>query len=320
MEIFSDPRLPFTMQLPDGCEIKSATNPITKEPGIIVTRKGTHFFNLTWGKYPERMGHSPPPGWKLIEKYQIPTDSSSIILVVARSESGPFVKYAFIFGGQEFVFTGYWRQRAEVEKYIQSVKFRSEGETNKVKPVEFTNKAFYLVELGNYDSAIDLLKQAILIDPLCGDAYNELAFIYGEKKGNLDVAEEYALKAVECDPNNPKFHNAVNHNQLARAKRLKTRREIREIMIKIRQEIQRNIDNYSSYPPAYLIKAIALALDGEPKHIWENELRRAEELYLQAGIIGAGLPFNADLLKNIITSKYNQCLEMNAYWNNIPEG
>lgn len=203
---------------------------------------------------------------------------------------------------------------------FSSKSFEKRETANKVKALEFTNKAFYLVEGGNYASAIDLLKQAIKMDPSCGDAYNELAFIYGKIEGNLDVAEVYAQKAVECDPNNPKFYNAVNGIQLVRAKRFKTRREIREIMRRKLQEIQRNIDNNPSYPPAYLIKAVALALNGEPKNIWETELRRAEDLYLQHGISGAGLPLTADLIKIIIARNYNQCLEMNTYWNNIPEG
>lgn len=192
--------------------------------------------------------------------------------------------------------------------------------SNKVKVVEFTKKAFYLVEQGKYDSAIDLLKKAIEIDPLCGDAYNELAFIYVKMMGDLDHAEEYARQAVECDPNNPKFYNAIIGIQVARAKRFKARREIRESMRQRLQEIQRYIDNNPSYPPAHLTKAAMLALIGEPKHIWDTELRHAEELYLQRGISAAGLPLTAGLVKNIIARNYNQCLEMSTYWNNLPEG
>jgi hypothetical protein len=59
---------------------------------------------------------------------------------------------------------------------------------------------------------------------------------------DLDLAEEHAWHAVRCDPSNPKFYNAIKGIQLDRAKRLKTRREVRESMRQRLQEIQRNID------------------------------------------------------------------------------
>ena len=192
--------------------------------------------------------------------------------------------------------------------------------SNKVKAAELTNKAFHLVEQGEYDSAIELLKQAIKADSLCGDAYNELAFIYGKIGGDLDLAEEYAWRAVECDPQNPKFYNTINGIQLARVTRLKTRREIRKSMEQRLQTIQRSIDNNPSYPPAYLSKAVALALSGKPRDIWEAELKRAEQLYLELGISGAGLRVTPDQIKTIIARNYKQCLEVSSYWDSIPEG
>lgn len=185
MKTISDSRLPFTMQIPDGCEVKSGT--LTKEPSITVIRRSPKFFlDLTWGKSTESSGYSPPPKYKLIERHQIRTNGSSTTLLVARSslfsgatgfiflmisffqgliaalvsllflwilekkiafaipiglaavalswiyiavKIGPTIKYAFIFGGQEFVFTGSLRQRAEVEKCVQSIKFQPEGES-----------------------------------------------------------------------------------------------------------------------------------------------------------------------------------------------
>ncbi len=192
--------------------------------------------------------------------------------------------------------------------------------SNEMAAAGLANKAFHLVEQGKYDSAIELLRQAIKIDPLCGDAYNELAFIYGRVKSDLDLAEEYARLAVECDPGNPKFYNAINGIQLMRVKRLRTRREIRESVGQRLQEIQHNIDKAPSYPPAYLAKATVLALNGEPTHIWEAELRHAEELYSQRSISAAGLPLTPDLVSNIITRNHNLCLEMSSYWASLPEG
>jgi tetratricopeptide (TPR) repeat protein len=184
---------------------------------------------------------------------------------------------------------------------------------------ELTNQAFQLVERGEYDSAVRLLRQAIRIDPLCGHAHNELAYIYGRIRGDLDLAEEHARRAVECDPSNPKFYNAINGIQLDRAKGLKTRREVRDSMRQRLQEVQRNIDNDPAYSPAYLTKAVALALSGEPKDIWEAELDRAEQLYEQRKISAAGLPLTPYLIKGIIARNHNLCLEMSSYWESLPK-
>lgn len=194
------------------------------------------------------------------------------------------------------------------------------SESSSKKAVELTNRAFYLFEQRRYDSAIDMLNQAIKIDPLCGDAYNELAVIYGRVKGDLDLAAEYAQRAVECNPRNPKFYNAVNVIQLQRAQRLKTRREIRQGMRQRLHEIQRNIDSNPSYPPAYLAKAVALALTGEPEHIWEAELIHAKKLYSESGISATGLPIASDLIKDIIDRNYKLCRDMSSYWESVPEG
>jgi hypothetical protein len=71
---------------------------------------------------------------------------------------------------------------------------------------------------------------------------------------------------------------------------------------------------------AYLRKAVAFALNGEPKHIWEAELRHAEQIFSQRNISAAGLPLYTDLIKNIIARIHNLCLEMNSYWTSISEG
>jgi len=48
---------------------------------------------------------------------------------------------------------------------------------------------------GLYDEAITFYKKAIMLDPLCVDAYNDLGVVY-EIKGLLDLAEEYYQKAL----------------------------------------------------------------------------------------------------------------------------
>jgi hypothetical protein len=125
---------------------------------------------------------------------------------------------------------------------------------------------------------------------------------------------------VECDPRNSKFYNAVNAIQLQRAKRLKTRQEIRDGMRQRLLEIQRNIDNNPSYPPAYLAKAVALALTGEPEPVWETELTHAEKLYSQSGVTGAGLPITVEFGNSIVDQNRKLCRELSSYWESVPEG
>ena len=43
-------------------------------------------------------------------------------------------------------------------------------------------------------------KKMIRKDPTNGDAYNNLAWLYYMKQEKLDVAEEYALRAIELNP------------------------------------------------------------------------------------------------------------------------
>ncbi|MBM4339068.1 MAG: tetratricopeptide repeat protein [Deltaproteobacteria bacterium] len=50
------------------------------------------------------------------------------------------------------------------------------------------------------DKAETFYKKMIKKDPKNGDAHNNLAWLYYVKKENLDVAEEYALRAIELNP------------------------------------------------------------------------------------------------------------------------
>jgi len=50
------------------------------------------------------------------------------------------------------------------------------------------------------DQAETFYKKMIKKDPKNGDAHNNLAWLYYVKKENLEVAEKYALKAIELNP------------------------------------------------------------------------------------------------------------------------
>lgn len=183
-----------------------------------------------------------------------------------------------------------------------------------------TAKAFHLVEEGQYDRAIHLLKQVIKANPECGDAYNELAFIHGKIMGELDVAEEYALCAVESDPDNPKFHNTVHGIELERAKHLTTRQEIREAMRRRLKHLEHTIDTHPEYPTLHLSKATALALNGEPRDVWELELIQAEKLYSARGRrVGSNEPITSDAINEIITRTELECIVMSRHWEDAPD-
>ena len=191
-----------------------------------------------------------------------------------------------------------------------------EGEND---AVSLTNKAFHLVEKGKYDEAINLLKEVTDIYPSYGHSYNELAFIYGKIMNNLDIAEEYARRAIECEPNNPKFYGTINGIQVVRAKQLRTKQDITESMNKRLNDIKHNIVRDPDYPPTYIAKAVALAFMGEPKSKWEPELDRAKSLYLKSGVSGAGIKLNAQIIDEIINRSKNECIEMQNHWNNATE-
>lgn len=184
--------------------------------------------------------------------------------------------------------------------------------------VALTNKAFHLVEQGRYEEAINLLKKVIELYPSYGHAYNELAFIYGKGMNDLDTAEGYARRAIECEPNNPKFYGTINGIQIARVKQLRSKRDITESMNKYLNDLQDNIVRNPEYPPTYMAKAVAIAFKGEPQSKWESELDHAKRLYLKSGMSGAGIPLTSHMIDDIITRSRAECIEMQNLWKKAP--
>ncbi len=182
------------------------------------------------------------------------------------------------------------------------------------KADELTRKAFSLVERGQYNDATQSLKKAITLDPLCCDAYNEIAFI-STIKDDLDTAEEYAKKAVDCDPENPKFWNSLNSIQITRLKHLSTRKEIREKGAEIMPSIERNITYNPDYVAAYFTKARSLAIMGEPRNVWEAEINKAEEIYGRLNKTCSGQKTSPSQVHNILSRNRCKCEELNETWN-----
>jgi tetratricopeptide (TPR) repeat protein len=78
----------------------------------------------------------------------------------------------------------------------------------KRKAIELINKAYYLVESGNFWEAKKLLSKALDICDEIPDGHNELGLVYCHL-GDYPSAYHHALRAIELDSTNPKFHNSL---------------------------------------------------------------------------------------------------------------
>ena len=59
---------------------------------------------------------------------------------------------------------------------------------------------------GNLDTAIELFRQAIKLDPGYAESYNNLGFAY-YRKGNISLALDYFKEATEVDPDYAQARN-----------------------------------------------------------------------------------------------------------------
>lgn len=184
--------------------------------------------------------------------------------------------------------------------------------------IYLNNVAFYAVEQENSDFAIILLNQAIKQNPKLGHAYNELAYIYNKIKQDPEVAEKYAQIAVQCDPANPKFHNALSGIQLARMKKLSSKTEILDKVRKHLEQIEESLRLSPGNPSSYLSKALFFALSGKAPAIWEEQLNKAEKLYLRQLKEGTPKGLECSHIKTIIHSNKEECQNLNDHWEKLP--
>lgn len=173
-----------------------------------------------------------------------------------------------------------------------------------------THKAFNLVEQRRYREAIAVLEQAIESDPQCGDAYNELAFIYGRAMRDWEKAEEYARRAMECDCGNPKFQNTLFAVQVEIAKQLKTKKQVEEAAARQLAAIDRAIRDNPAYASLHLARAGLLALQGARREEWEGELEKAKDIYAASGHLGTHLEASPEAVGKIMRENNERCAQL----------
>jgi tetratricopeptide (TPR) repeat protein len=182
-----------------------------------------------------------------------------------------------------------------------------------------TNRAFFLVEAGDYQGAIVLLNRATQIDPSYGHAHNETAFVYGRKLRQFDLAEQAARRAIECDPHNPKFHNALLGITRDRVTLLKTRKEVLAQVGKLLREIDAAIAANPEYPPLRLCRAANLALCGRPEEEWQAEVDAARQLYGGRIRAASGLRLQVGDVDAILSRSRSECAEMARLWQKLSD-
>jgi len=178
------------------------------------------------------------------------------------------------------------------------------------KAVSLSNRAYYLVEVGDLESAKKLLELAISIDPKYCHAHNELAHIYF-RTGQFDLGEKSARLAIDCDPQNPKFYNNLMANLVGQIKTFKTKKEVAASVKERLKQIDNTIELHPNYPALHLTKATLLALGGKSQAVWEAELAIAQGLYEEQNHIPL---FQVEM---IIAQNKSVCLEMAQHWQHL---
>lgn len=233
-----------------------------------------------------------------------------VSIIMESPDNDEMLEFVFTFG-YKGAYEDYCLYSHIMDKVATSLKWGSHNASrNKVTSRDvskYTRVAFYLVEAGFPRFALSCLKRAISIDPTCCDAYNEIGFIYMKFFNNATKAMQFARLASDCDPDNTKFQNSVNYAMLRLASSFKSKKELRiqsEILL---ENVERMINTNPAYASAYLSKACALALCGEPKSVWENEINKAKEAYLNSSHMCGGAKMTPTRVDIVIANAYNDC-------------
>lgn len=175
---------------------------------------------------------------------------------------------------------------------------------------ELLRKGINLVEKGRYETAIHHPLQSIEMNPTNGHAFNELAYVFGKKYGELDIAEKYAIKAVESDPMNLKFFKALLGIQGDRVNKLKSCSliydEVQKRLLNMQSNREENFDSVFGH----IYKGILFAAMGEEDNLWEMEFKKAEEMVIQQNINQSSVSLPPEVISYQFDQYRSWCIKL----------
>ncbi len=197
------------------------------------------------------------------------------------------------------------------------------GSSPSVKARRLLRRAFLHVEHAtkreDLESALTLLQEASQLDPQNLDVWNELAFVLGHLGRNEDALAA-GQNAVNLQPENPKFHNAVLGNRMELAMKAKTKSAGDPILRQVLTECETLIERFPNYAPLHLCRADLLAASGAPEEEWSMALDRACAIYESQKTMGSGGQTTGERLRNVMRNARTRCLDGAQWWRNLPDG
>ena len=131
--------------------------------------------------------------------------------------------------------------------------------------------AVVLTEQGESDSAIAHLEDAIKINPNYADAYYELGYIMGQKKGDIEVAISQLQKAIHLNPNEAGYRSMLGSF-------LEDQNQFSEAISEYQEAIRLDYN----YIPSHIALAKALGTIGQEDEAREV-LQKTKELFKAKG-------------------------------------
>lgn len=163
-------------------------------------------------------------------------------------------------------------------------------ENSKREAIELINKAYNLVEGGKLEEAKRLLKRAIDICDEIADGHNELGAVYCHL-GDFSSAYHHALRAIELDPTNPKYHNSLAFTLMSMSR-------LDDALVSARTAI--GLDpNYAS---AQNLVSKILKMKGEPEEASYYE-GKAQKIYASTGMRSNGHKLKEGDLERIFSGR-----------------
>ena len=163
-------------------------------------------------------------------------------------------------------------------------------ESSKREAIELINKAYNLVEEGKLKKAKRLLESGLDICDEIADGHNELGVVYC-LLGDFLPAYHHALRAIELDPTNPKYHNSL-------AFALMSMGRIDDALVSARCAIELD-PNYAS---AHNLVSKILKMKGVPEEASYHE-GKARKIYARTGMRSNGHNLKEGDLERFFTKR-----------------